>query len=57
MRVMVIVKADKDSEAGAMPSEKLLTDMGNFNEQLVNAGVMLAGEGSAPHLKRQANPV
>jgi hypothetical protein len=51
MRVMVIVKADKDSEAGVMPSEQLLTDMGNFNEQLVNAGVMLAGEGLHPTSK------
>jgi hypothetical protein len=45
MRVMVIVKADKNSEAGALPDEKMLTDMGNFNEELVKAGVMLAGEG------------
>lgn len=45
MRFMVIVKADKDSEAGVMPSEKMLADMGNFNEELVKAGVMLAGEG------------
>ena len=45
MRVMVLVKADKDSEAGAMPTEELLRDMGNFNEELVKAGVMLAGEG------------
>jgi predicted lactoylglutathione lyase len=45
MRVMVIVKASKDSEAGVMPSEKLLTEMGQFNEELVKAGVMLAGEG------------
>lgn len=45
MRVMVIVKANKDSEAGILPSRKILTDMGKFNEQLVNAGVMLAGEG------------
>ena len=45
MRVMVIVKANKDSEAGVMPSEKMLTDMGKFNEELVKAGVMLAGEG------------
>ena len=51
MRVMVIVKADKDSEAGKMPSEKLLTDMGNFNEELVKAGVMLAGEGLHPSSK------
>jgi hypothetical protein len=42
---MVIVKASKDSEAGVMPSEKLLADMGKFNEELVNAGIMLAGEG------------
>jgi hypothetical protein len=51
MRVMVLVKADKDSEAGVMPSEQLLTDMGNFNEELVKAGVMLAGEGLHPSSK------
>jgi hypothetical protein len=45
MRFMVIVKANKDSEAGVLPSEKMLTDMGKFNEELVKAGVMLAGEG------------
>ena len=45
MRVMVIVKATENSEAGAMPSEQLLADMGKFNEELVKAGVMLAGEG------------
>ena len=45
MRFMVMVKANKDSEAGVMPSEQLLSDMGKFNEQLVNAGIMLAGEG------------
>ena len=45
MRVMVIVKASKDSEAGAPPDEKILTEMGAFNEELVKAGVMLAGEG------------
>jgi hypothetical protein len=45
MRVMVMVKATADSEAGVMPGEKLLTDMGRFNEELVKAGVMLAGEG------------
>jgi hypothetical protein len=45
MRVMVIVKANKDSEAGIMPSAKMLTEMGQYNEQLVKAGVMLAGEG------------
>lgn len=48
MRVMVIIKASKDSETGAPPSEKLLTDMGNYNEELVKAGVMLAGEGLHP---------
>lgn len=51
MRVMVIIKANKDSEAGVMPSEKLLTEMGNFNEELVKAGVMLAGEGLHPSSK------
>ena len=45
MRVMVIVKANKDSEAGKMPDTQLLTEMGNYNEQLVKAGIMLAGEG------------
>jgi hypothetical protein len=48
MRVMVIVKATADSEAGIMPGEQLLTDMGNYNEQLVKAGIMLAGEGLKP---------
>lgn len=48
MRVLVIVKATKESEAGVMPSEQLLTDMGKFNEELVKAGVMLAGEGLHP---------
>src|SRR5688572_13694931 len=51
MRVMVIVKASRESEAGRMPSEQLLRDMGNFNEQLVNAGIMLAGEGLQPTSK------
>lgn len=51
MRVMVLIKADKDSETGVMPSEQLLTDMGNFNEELVKAGVMLAGEGLHPSAK------
>src|SRR5687767_9804978 len=51
MRVMVIVKADKDTEAGVLPDEKILTDMGNYNEQLVKAGVMLAGEGIQPSSK------
>jgi hypothetical protein len=45
MRVMVVVKADKNSEAGVLPSKELLTEMGKFNEQLVKAGIMLAGEG------------
>ena len=51
MRFMVIVKADKDSEAGIMPSKQLLTDMGKFNEELANAGMMLAGEGLHPSSK------
>ena len=51
MRFMVIVKADKDSEAGVMPSEKMLADMGNYNQQLADAGVMLAGEGLHPTSK------
>jgi hypothetical protein len=51
MRVMVIVKATKNSEAGVMPSEKLLTEMGKYNEELVNAGLMLAGEGLHPSSK------
>lgn len=51
MKVMVIVKASKASEAGEMPSQELLTDMGNFNEELVSAGVMLAGEGLHPSTK------
>ncbi|MFP5247328.1 MAG: YciI family protein [Thermoanaerobaculia bacterium] len=51
MRVMVIVKASRESEAGEMPSEKLLTDMGNYNEELVKAGIMLAGEGLHPSSK------
>jgi hypothetical protein len=51
MRFMVIVKANKDSEAGIMPTEKLLADMGKYNEELVKAGVMLAGEGLHPSSK------
>ena len=51
MKVMVIVKADKSSEAGEMPSEQLLREMGNYNEELVNAGIMLAGEGLHPSSK------
>ena len=48
MRVMVLIKADKDSEAGVMPDEKLLKEMGDFNEELVKAGIMLDGEGLKP---------
>jgi hypothetical protein len=48
MRVMVIVKATADSEAGLMPTEQLLTEMGRYNEELVKAGIMLAGEGLKP---------
>ena len=48
MRVMVMVKATEQSEAGVMPSEQLLADMGRYNEELVNAGIMLAGEGLHP---------
>lgn len=51
MRFMIIVKATRDSEAGVMPSEQLLTEMGKFNEELVKAGVMLAGEGLHPSSK------
>ena len=51
MRFMVIVKATKASEQGVMPDEKLLTDMGNYNEALVKAGVLLAGEGLHPSSK------
>jgi hypothetical protein len=51
MRVMVMVKASKDSEAGVMPKQKLLADMGKFNEELVKAGVMLAGDGLQPSSK------
>jgi len=51
MRVMIILKADAHSEAGVMPDEQLLTDMGRYNEELVKAGVMLAGEGLHPSAK------
>lgn len=51
MRVMVMVKATKDSEAGAMPSTELLEAMGKYNEELINAGIMLAGEGLRPSVK------
>jgi len=48
MRVMVLVKASKESEAGQMPSERMLREMGNFNQELVKAGIMQAGEGLKP---------
>jgi hypothetical protein len=51
MRVMVIVKATKNSESGVLPDERLLTDMGKYNEELVKAGIMLAGEGLHPSSK------
>ena len=51
MRFMVIVKADKNSEAGELPDEKLLTEMGKYNEELAKAGVLLAGEGLQPSSK------
>ena len=51
MRVMVMVKATEQSEAGVMPGEQLLADMGRYNEELVNAGIMLAGEGLHPSSK------
>src|SRR3954468_23927338 len=51
MRVLVLVKAKEESEAGVMPDEKLLTEMGKFNEELVKAGIMLAGEGLQPSSK------
>jgi hypothetical protein len=51
MRFMVLVKADKDSEAGVLPDKKMLTEMGKFNEELAKAGVMLAGEGLQPSSK------
>lgn len=51
MRFMIIIKADKNTEAGVMPDEKLLAEMGNFNEELVKAGIMQAGEGLHPSSK------
>jgi hypothetical protein len=51
MRVMVMIKADKDTEAGVMPSRELLAAMGQYNEELVKAGIMLAGEGLHPSSK------
>jgi len=51
MRFMILIKANKDTEAGVLPDEKLLTEMGKYNEELVKAGVMLAGEGLHPSSK------
>jgi hypothetical protein len=51
MRVLVMIRADKDTEAGVMPSEEILAAMGKYNEELVNAGVLLAGEGLHPSSK------
>src|SRR6266566_4528066 len=51
MRFMILLKADKNTEAGVLPSEKLLTEMGKYNQELVKAGVMLAGEGLQPSSK------
>lgn len=51
MKVMVIVKATKNSEAGVMPTEQLLSEMGNYNEELVKAGILLAGDGLHPSVK------
>ena len=51
MRFMILIKDDKNSESGQMPDQQLLTDMGKFNEELVNAGIMLAGEGLQPSSK------
>ena len=51
MKVMVLVKASQDSEAGVMPSEQLLTEMGNYNEELVKAGILLAADGLHPSAK------
>jgi len=51
MRFIVLVKANQDSEAGAMPDQKMLSDMGRYNQELLNAGIMLAGEGLQPSSK------
>jgi hypothetical protein len=53
MRFMILVKADQNSEAGILPSRELLTEMGKFNEELVKAGVMLAGEGPRGRITRR----
>ena len=55
MRFMILVKASKESEAGMMPSEQMLTEMGKFNEELAKAGVLLAGEGLHPSSKATRN--
>jgi YCII-related domain len=57
MRFMVLVKADKNSEAGVLPDEKLLTEMGKYNEELAKAGVLLAGRGSPAELEGSTRPV
>ena len=57
MRFMVMVKANTDSEAGVMPSEELLTDMGKFNEELANAGVHARRRGAAPELEGCARAI
>ena len=54
MRFMVMIRADKNTEAGVMPDEKMLTDMGNFNEELVKAGIMLAGKACSQARKAPA---
>ena len=51
MRFMILLKADKNTEAGVLPDQKLLTEMGSFNEELVKAGIMLGGEGLQPSSK------
>src|SRR5207247_9030998 len=51
MRCMILIKANKDTEAGVLPDERLLTEMGKYNEELVRAGIMLAGEGLQPSSK------
>jgi len=56
MRVMVLIKSNKEIEAGGMPDEKILTEMGNFNEQLVKAGVLLGMEGLHPSAKVMLPP-
>jgi hypothetical protein len=57
MRFMILIKADKDTEAGVLPDEKRLTDVGNFNEELAKAGVLVSGEGLQPSSKGGAGAV